>query len=152
MLNKNKQSVTKGPSDDKSLYPVIQVGYMTRTGDATVCENYGIHGNPPTGTPCLMFTVNGDESNRYVIPLSALVRTKELKEGEFETGNFVSQATIFFSEDSRILIKSNNDITLDSTISKTTGNMEIATGVDGTFSTGTGTTVTISKGIITDIA
>ncbi len=126
-LHKIKQAVTKQPSKDESLFPVIKVAYMTRLGDATICENYGIHGNPPVETPCLMVTVNGDESNRYVIPLSAHLRTKGLKEGEFETGNFLVGSILRFLENGDVILDAIKDVEINAPNGMVTVNSPLIT-------------------------
>ncbi len=97
-----KQASTTKPSADNTDYPIVQVTYLEKVADTVMAYPYGTHGNPPTGSPCLMLTVGGDESNRFIIPLSALSRNKGLKEGEFESGNFVTKATTKYLENGDI--------------------------------------------------
>ena len=74
-----KQSRTTKKVNDSKAYPLVQVTYLERISDAVIAESYGVHGSAPVGTPCLMVTVNNDPANRYVIPLSAIIRPKDLK-------------------------------------------------------------------------
>lgn len=102
---------TEAQKDDKP-FPLIKVTYLEKKGDVAVCEPYGIHGSAPVGSICLMVTLNNDETNRLIIPMSALTRTKNLEEGEFECGNFVVGSIITFDKEGNITITSNNDVNI----------------------------------------
>jgi len=97
-----KQALTTKPSADDTEYPLVQVTYLEKVADTVMAYPYGTHGNPPVGSPCLMLTVGNDESNRWIIPISALTRNKGLKEGEFESGNFITKATTKYLENGDI--------------------------------------------------
>lgn len=112
MLSPIKSSRTKKIAKDSKEYPIVQISYLERTSDAIMAENYGVHTSPPIGTPCLMITVNNDEANKFVIPLSALTRPKGLQEGEAVFGNFKIGTTIKFDCDGNIIVTSNNNITV----------------------------------------
>lgn len=110
ILAKIKQALTTAPSKDEKPFPLVQMKYLGRTGDGVLCFPFGHHANPKEGTPCLMLTIGNDESNRYLIPLSAKVRNKGLKENEAEFGNFVIGTTIKFDEDGNMIVTSSKDI------------------------------------------
>lgn len=107
-----KYSKTIESQKDTKLFPIIKISYLEKQGDVAVVEPYGIHGSPPVETICLMLTINNDEANRLIIPMSALTRTKNLEEGEFECGNFVIGSIITFDKNGDINVTSNNDINL----------------------------------------
>ena len=98
---------------DSKLYPIVSVTYLSKIADVVNCENYGIHGSPPVDTPCLLLVVNNDEANRFIIPLSAPTRKRNLEEGEFECGNFKVGSTIKFDKDGNITIEAVNDINIE---------------------------------------
>lgn len=101
-----KQARTKLPVDDSgSGFPKVQITYMGRTSTAKVLEPYGTHGSAPKDTAAILICINEDEGNKFIIPLSAQTRTKNLKEGEFECGNFKLGTTIMFDEEGNITIK-----------------------------------------------
>lgn len=104
MSNNIKFAKTTRPQVDNKAFPIVTVTYLERIADVATAENYGIHGSPPIGTAALMFTINNDEANRIIIPLSAETRTKDLEEGEFECGNFKVGSTIKFDKDGNITI------------------------------------------------
>ncbi len=107
-----KLSKTTNEMNDSNLFPYVQITYLEKVVDALVAEPYGIHGSPPQNSPCLLICVNGNEANRFIIPLSAFDRTKGEKEGEFETGNFKIGSIINFDEDGNINITSQKDVVL----------------------------------------
>jgi phage baseplate assembly protein V len=130
-LNNIKYAKTVEAQKDNKNYPIVTVTYLERIGNVATCENYGMHSSPPIGTPCLMFTVNNDEANRIVIPLSASIRTKNLKESEAEFGNMVVGSIITFDSEGNINIKSKNNINIDAD-----GAINVITGSDITVEAG----------------
>ena len=58
---------------------------------------------------------------------------------------------IWFNTQGMITLYTTNDIKLDSSVVKVTGNMDIDTGWTGTFTTGDGKTVTVATGIIINV-
>jgi phage gp45-like len=100
--------------DDSQLFPQIRIDYLENIVDAVVANPYGIHSSPEIKTPLLLITINGNEANRIVIPLSAFARNKGLKEGEVETGNFKVGSTIKFDELGNITVVSQKDIIVSS--------------------------------------
>lgn len=111
-MNNIKNAKTIDTQKDNKPFPLVKVTYLGRKADVAVCENYGIHGSAPINTPCIMLTINNDESNRIVIPLSATTRTKNLKETEFECGNFVVGSIITFDENGNIDMVSQNNVNI----------------------------------------
>jgi phage gp45-like len=107
-----KLAKTKKEMKDDSLFPYVQITYLEKLVDSLVCESYGTHGSPPKNSPCLLFCLNGNEANRFIIPLSAFDRNKNLKEGEFETGNFKVGSVIKFDEDGNINITTEKDVVI----------------------------------------
>lgn len=122
-----KQSRTTKKVNDSKEFPLVQVTYLERISDAVIAESYGVHGSAPVGTPCLMVTVNNDPANRYVIPLSAIIRPKGLKEGEFIAGNFQVGSTIKFDEEGNITADSIKNVTVNALAGLVTVNSPIST-------------------------
>jgi len=112
MKDNIKLAKTVQEQQDDKAYPLVRVTYLERLADVAVCEPYGIHASPPNDTIGLMFTINNDEANRMIIPLSAATRTRNLKETEFECGNFVIGSIINFDKEGNITITSNKDINI----------------------------------------
>lgn len=100
MINKSKTTKTM---DDSNFFPKVQVTYMTRVDDATQAYAYGTHGSPPVGSICLMVSIEGDDAEKIVIPISSKYRPKALKEGEFVNGNFLVGSTIKFDEEGNVI-------------------------------------------------
>lgn len=121
-----KNAKTIDPVKDDKLVPLVKVTYLERIADVAIAESYGIHGSAPKNTPCIMLTVGNDESNRWLIPLSATTRTKNLKETEFECGNFVVGSIITFDENGNINMVSKNNVK----IAEQGGNINITADYD----------------------
>ena len=113
MINNIKYSKTTETIKDSKSYPIVKVTYLKRIGDVAVGEPYGIHGSAPVGTPCLMYTIGNDESNRMLVPLSSKTRPRDLLENEFVCGNFVVGSTVLFDQEGNIHVTSINDININ---------------------------------------
>ena len=124
-MRKLQQSVTKEQMKDSGRFPTIKIAYLKRLGTATVVENYGFHASAPLNTPCLMITVGDDEANRYIIPLSAMKRSKGLVENEVEVGNMVVGSLITFDAEGNITVVSQKDL-----IAEVVGNILATCGGD----------------------
>lgn len=119
-----EQAKTTLKMDDTGTFPSVQISYMSITDDATPIAQYGTHGSPPVGTPCLVLTVGGDEGNKYVIPLSVENRP-QLEEDEFVTGNFKVGSTVLFDKNGNIVIKSNKKVEVEATEITINGNVTV---------------------------
>lgn len=108
-----KQAVTAEAVNDSGKFPKVKIAYLERVGTAVVAENYGFHASAPNGSPCLLITVGEDEANRFVIPLSAIKRQKNLKENEVEVGNMVVGSIIVFDADGNITVTCKKDLVAD---------------------------------------
>lgn len=100
-----KLAKTTNKTNDKGQFPIVQITFLDRPAvDAAVAEPYGIHSSPKTNSPCLLLEINGDCSNRIIIPLSAFNRTKELEETEVELGNFEVGSIIKFDKEGNVTL------------------------------------------------
>lgn len=93
---------TSGQMNDAGQFPVVQIGFLEKIGDAAVANQYGVHASPDQGSAALVIYINGDPTNRVIIPLSSLNRNKGLEEGEVELGNFKAKSYIKFDKDGNI--------------------------------------------------
>lgn len=118
-----KLAKTTKKVDDSKTFPVVQITYLEKVVDAVVAEGYGTHGSSPKNSPAILICLNGNEANRFIIPLSSLNRTKNLKEGEFETGNFKVGSIINFDENGNINITSKKNVVIEA--SQITANCDI---------------------------
>ena len=101
----NKTNIGK----DTGERPLNQYSSLGSPKDSVAFYPYGSSGNAPLGNLCLKINV-GHEENSIVLELSGDNRIKGLKSGEYVIGNWVTKSNIFFSEDGKITITSNNDI------------------------------------------
>ena len=146
-----KQAKTTNASPDSAPFPLVQVAYLVdRVSDAAMAYPDGHHGNPKTGTPCLLINIAGDEGNQYVIPLSAKNRPKGLKETEQIFGNFEIESTIFFDEEGNIVVTSVKDLIADITgnVTATVGGNVSAT-ISGTLTANVTGNTTLTTPLLT---
>ncbi len=95
------------PGDDTGDFPIQQVGYLGKVGDALVWFPYGMHANIPADELVLAVSMQGNPEARVVLPGSPQKRVKPLAAGE----------VVFFHPDtgSKIHFKANGDIEITST-------------------------------------
>jgi len=134
MYSNIKLAKTTKIQDDSKLYPIVEITYLSKIANVANCESYGTHSSPPINTPCILLVINNDEANRFIIPLSAYTRKRNLKEGEFECGNFKIGSTIKFDENGNIFIDAVNDINITANGGdiNVIGNIHVTGGIDAT--------------------
>ena len=104
---------TKTVMNDAKSVPTINVSYLDNPGAQSAVGNpYGVHSSPKKNTPCLIFQINNDPSNKIVVPLSMVLRNKNLKEGEVEVGAFDIGNYIKFNEDGDVLINTKGKVNI----------------------------------------
>lgn len=156
MIRKIRNLITRAfvslPGDDSGEFPITQVSYNGKTVDAEVIYPYGISGNLPEGSLLLKFNVHANEENRAVIGYRHDLRPKNLKPGEFQTGNFLAGSTIKFDEDGNIIEVAQGDksITFDSELNITGGTVKITADVEIVGDTTFTGTVTANGKVIDD--
>jgi len=67
---------------DSQQFPVQQIAYMDKTADSYVLFPFGMHANVDADALALLFAVNGDDSNKAILPLDPDNRPKPLAAGE----------------------------------------------------------------------
>ena len=110
--------------DDK-IYSYAQISYLGSTLDAETLYPYGMNANAPLNSAAVVFNIQTDEGNRVCICYTPDRRFKDLKEGEVQIGNALTQASIMFSEDGKIKIVTDADIEITAPTIKLTGDVEI---------------------------
>jgi len=104
---------TKTVMNDAKSVPTVNVSYLDNPGAQSAVGNpYGVHSSPKKNTPCLIFQINNDPSNKIVIPLSMVLRNKNLKEGEVEVGAFDIGNYIKFNEAGDVLINTKGKVNI----------------------------------------
>lgn len=93
---------------DAGQFPIQQVEYLEKAGDAFVVFPYGMHGNIPPDFLGLLFAAQ--EQNRFVIPLSAKERIHPVASGEVVFFHPVTGAKIHFKNNGDIDISTAADI------------------------------------------
>lgn len=67
---------------DADQFPVQQITYLGKTADAYMLFPFGMHANVDSESLGLLHAVNGDDSNKAVLPLDPDNRPKPLAPGE----------------------------------------------------------------------
>ncbi len=129
-----KRAVIDKPGADDGEYPVTQISYLDKTGNAEVIHPYGMGSNPPNDSLCILFLVNNEDENRAVIATRPDLRPKNLKPGEAYFGNLVTGSIVIAKEngDWDVTIKGdlNINITGDANITATGDANVIATNIN----------------------
>lgn len=67
---------------DSAQFPVQQVSYLDKAGDALVAMPYGSHANIPENALGALFQISEQEQNRAVLPISPGDRPHPIESGE----------------------------------------------------------------------
>ncbi len=110
-------AIINSMSDDDKDFPIHQVEYMGKRGDAVSWYPYGYHANPGKETLALMLAVGANSENRVVMPGSPKERIDEsmptpLKEGEVIMFHPTTKTYVHFLEDGTIDIDSQKDVNI----------------------------------------
>lgn len=95
-------------------YDTAKIDDGTNTTDAVLIQPYGVNGYAKKGSLGIVLNVKGQSDNKVVFLTSMPDYSKTLKEGEFETGNFIKGNVIFFDDEGKIHIKAQSDVVIDS--------------------------------------
>jgi len=104
LINLIKMAVITQASSDGEDYPKTQASYNGKPTSVTRLSPYGICSNPPVKSIGLLFQVQGREGTKLGIFDYMKMRFKNLKPGELQIGNYLTQASIKFDEDGNIVI------------------------------------------------
>ena len=119
-----KRAIVTNPGDDSKTFPLTQISYFGKPADTEVVWPYGFGGLAPKGAVVLVFSVNGDESNRASIVSLPQSRIKNLKPGDCYMSNLVTGDVIIMREDG-IEIASSKPITINAPSVIVNGNVEL---------------------------
>lgn len=109
-----KRAAISKVSQDTGQYSIAQITYNEKVGNCELLFPYGFCANPPEKSLVLVWNVHGQEENRVGMANDPINRFRELKEGEVQVGNYETESSIKFDENSDILVDSKNDYKLDS--------------------------------------
>jgi len=122
---------------DTGQFPVQQVTYLGKAGDAVMIFPYGMHANVDDGL-ALMVAVGGDAENRGAVPTS-MTRRSKLASGDVEFYSPVSR--------SRVTFRANGDIEADAKrdlIATVAGDASVDVGGDTSLTVGGNLTATVT--------
>ena len=93
-----KRATLTNTGSDFEEVPISQVRYLGKTADTEILWPYGFGGIPPVDSVCLVFTVNGDESNRTAIASLPSSRPLGLSPGDVYMSNLLTKDIIKMTE------------------------------------------------------
>lgn len=110
-------AIINAMSDDDKDFPIHQVAYMGKKGDAVAWYPFGYHANPGKETLSLMLAVGANSENRVVMPGSPKERIDPLmptplKEGEIIMFHPATKSYVHFLEDGSVEIDSQKDVNI----------------------------------------
>ena len=86
-------------SQDNGFYPVVQVSYLGKVGDAEYIMPYGYNCNFPVNTPVAIWNLQAYENNRVCMPFLEGDRFKNLAVGEVKVGSPPTGSYVYFKSD-----------------------------------------------------
>lgn len=98
--------------DDSGRYPVQQVTYLGKVGDALMWLPYGLHANVPEGDLVLLFSLQGKGEARVGIPGSPKARPP-LAPGEVALHHPVTGTKIHLKADGSVEIDAIGNVTVN---------------------------------------
>lgn len=114
LLAKIKSIVKRGyvtrESSDNSFYPIVQISYLGKVGDAEYITPYGYNCNFPVETPVIIWNLQAFENNRACMPFLENDRFKSLAVGEIKVGSPKTGSYVYFKADGKIEIESKGDL------------------------------------------
>ena len=100
-------------SDESRQFPVQQVSYLGKAGNAMMLFPYGHHANIPPETLALLLSVQGSSEAKVALPTSAQERPVALVAGEVVVFHPGSKSRIHFLDSGDIEIKSDTLVKVD---------------------------------------
>ena len=96
---------------DTGNFPISQIDYLEKTGKAVELYPYGMSAVAPTDCLGYVFSVLGQEENRFFIAFpNSNLRHKGLKPGEVMLGNLLTGSNVIFNENGDITVTGAKDI------------------------------------------
>jgi len=97
-------------SEDTGDFPIQQVGYLGKVGNAVVWLPYGFHANIPENNLALMLAIAGNPEARVVLPGSPKSRVKPVTAGEVVVFHPITGSKVHFRENGDIDIEATGDL------------------------------------------
>lgn len=99
--------------DDAGRYPVQQVSYLGKQGDALIWLPYGVHANIPPDKLAVMLALHGNAEARVALPGSPTDRPASLAEGEVAFYHPPTGSIIHFKANGDIEVTSIKTVKVD---------------------------------------
>lgn len=105
--------------DDAGIFPIQQVAYLGKVGNAVTWFPYGFHANVPADELAVLFSMGGNPEARAVLPGSPRERPKVVA-GEVVVYHPTTGTEIHFRANGDLEIASTGDVTVTATNAKVT--------------------------------
>jgi phage baseplate assembly protein V len=137
----------------------LRLGYMETRDNTPVIQHFGLASTPPIGSDAVLVFFGGDRSQGLVVGTNNQ-GVRPVNQGAGETTVYNAHGMTIAIAATGITVNSGGqpitltnapNITLNTPHVATTGNLTVATGATGTFSSATGDVITVQDGIITNI-
>lgn len=110
--------------DDLGDFPIQQVEYLGKVGDAAMWFPFGFHANVNEDSLGMMFTISGNDDARVVFAGSPEKRPR-LEPGELVVFHPKTQSRIHFKANGDVEITSTTKLKVDTPTVQFTGNVDI---------------------------
>lgn len=108
ILNMIKQGWVSLITDDSNPYPQAQATVNKRPTKFIRLSTYGVFGNPPKDSHVVLFSSQGNESNKFGI-INDFLRRKKVKEGECGLLNTLTGKYLYLKENGNLEIFESGD-------------------------------------------
>lgn len=109
--------------DDSGDYTFCNVSVLGKEQKALLFNPYGVMSNPPKPSMGILFSQQGQESNQVAMFDDPKNRPlKDLEDGEFAIGNYITGAYLFFNANGDCVVKIPTDFIADAKTFELNGN------------------------------
>lgn len=117
--------------DDSGDFPIAQVGYMGKVGDAVMWFPYGIHANVREDELAIILSMQGNPEARVALAGSPTSRPHPIEVGEFVVYHPPSGSKIHFKANGDVEVDSKNDVRVTAA-----GDVDTTAGGDSSVTSG----------------
>jgi phage gp45-like len=135
--------------DDTGQFPKIQVGYLGKTGDASVWFPFGFHASPDLETVCVIAAMQGNPDSRVAFPGNQDNRPA-LERGEVVLFHPATGSKVHMKAGGDIEVVSTTKVLIDAPAAQFTGDVEVDGDLDVAGATALSATVTANSKDISD--
>lgn len=117
--------VTRDGGSDTDQFPVQQVGYLEKVGDALMWFPFGYHANIPAETLAIMLSMQGNREARVALPGSPIGRPA-IAAGEVVIFHPATQSRIHFKANGDIEVTTDTKIKVTAPLAELIGDLTVS--------------------------